>query len=144
MGRIALPQKTFTVFSVSPFEEDRIRLDQVFAGSGWKARGVRTCREALTLLRKNAAPVVICERDLPDGNWKDIWDALTLLTDPPALIVTSRLADEYLWAEVLNLGGWDVLAKPLDEKEVVRAVDSARRHWNGQRERARRVWEATA
>jgi hypothetical protein len=33
--------------------------------------------------------------------------------------VISRLADEYLWAEVLNLGGHDVLAKPLRQAEVL-------------------------
>jgi CheY-like chemotaxis protein len=38
--------------------------------------------------------------------------------DPPMLIVTSRLADDYLWAEALNLGAYDVLAKPFDASEV--------------------------
>jgi DNA-binding response OmpR family regulator len=55
---------------------------------------------------------VIAERDLPLGDWKDLLAAIRLLPDPPLLIVTSRLADEYLWAEVLNLGGHDVIAKP--------------------------------
>src|SRR5438552_14250965 len=37
--------------------------------------------------------------------------------DPhPFLIVTSRVADHSLWAEVLNLGGYDVLAHRLTEK----------------------------
>jgi FixJ family two-component response regulator len=43
--------------------------------------------------------------------------------------VTSRLADEYLWAEALNLGAYDVLAKPFDTSEVMRVVASAWRHW---------------
>lgn len=47
----------------------------------------------------------------------------------PLLIVTSRLADERLWAEVLNEGGWDVLAKPFDATEVVRVVETAWQHW---------------
>ncbi len=51
------------------------------------------------------------------------------LPDPPLLIVTSRLADEYLWAEALNLGAWDVLAKPFDREEVSRVLGFAWRHW---------------
>jgi len=47
------------------------------------------------------------------------------LSDPPLLIVASRLADEYLWAEALNLGAYDVLAKPFDADEVVRVLRSA-------------------
>jgi hypothetical protein len=46
---------------------------------------------------------------------------------PPQLVVTSRLADAYLWSEVLNLGGFDVLAKPLMEKEVRQVLDSVSR-----------------
>jgi hypothetical protein len=41
------------------------------------------------------------------------------------VVVTSRLADDYLWSEVLNLGGWDVLAKPFREQEVLYVLDSA-------------------
>jgi hypothetical protein len=65
--------------------------------------------------------VVICERSLPDGDWKD------LLGKTPRLIVTSDAADEALWAEVLNLGGNDVLAQPFDEQEVRRVVAMAGR-----------------
>ena len=48
----------------------------------------------------------------------------TLRLAPP-LVVTSRLADDYLWSEVLNLGGWDVLAKPFRQQEVLYVLDSA-------------------
>jgi len=45
-----------------------------------------------------------------------------------AVIVASRLADERLWAEVLNLGGYDLLAKPFDRDELVRVIAMAARH----------------
>jgi len=48
------------------------------------------------------------------------------------LIVASRLADDRLWAEALNLGAWDVLAKPFDRREVFRSVKSAWQHWHDQ------------
>jgi FixJ family two-component response regulator len=48
------------------------------------------------------------------------------------LIVASRLADERLWAEALNLGAWDVLAKPFNHIEVIRSVKSAWQHWHDQ------------
>ncbi|MSV28368.1 MAG: response regulator [Bryobacterales bacterium] len=127
---------------ISSFEEDHTSMGHVFRESNWTLRGVRTCREAAAVMRENPPPVVICERDLPDGNWKGILRELTLVAHPPALIVTSRLADEYLWVEVLNLGGYDVVAKPLAEREVRWAVDSAWRHWNGNGERSKRARNA--
>lgn len=62
--------------------------------------------------------MVISEQDVPGGGWKKILSALQQLSRPPLLVVTSRLADEYLWAEVLNPGGHDVLAKPFRAKEL--------------------------
>ncbi len=43
------------------------------------------------------------------------------------LIVSCRLADEHLWSEVLNAGGFNVMAQPFDEDELRRIVESARR-----------------
>ena len=82
-------------------------------------RTVNGFREASGHLSNAGNPVVICERSLPDGEWKD------LLGKTPRLIVTSHAADEALWAEVLNLGGYDVLAQPFDEQEVRRVLTMA-------------------
>jgi len=55
------------------------------------------------------------------------------LPDPPFLVVTSRLADDRLWAEALNLGAYDVLAKPFDKTEVNRIVRSAWLRWTNRK-----------
>lgn len=47
------------------------------------------------------------------------------LPNSPRLLVVSRYADERLWAEVLNLGGYDVLLKPFEPMEVTRVVAAA-------------------
>ena len=54
------------------------------------------------------------------------------LPNAPSLIVASRLADDRLWGEALNLGAWDVLAKPFDPTEVIRSLHSAWRRWHDQ------------
>jgi DNA-binding response OmpR family regulator len=46
--------------------------------------------------------------------------------------VTSRTADECLWAEVLNLGGYDVLAKPFNSNEFIQVVSTAWRRWKSE------------
>lgn len=89
---------------------------------------VRNCREARQLLYKTSVEVVICERDLPDGSWRDVLESTAGLLDPPPVIVTSRLADDRFWLEVLNAGGYDVLAKPWDKREARRTIALARRY----------------
>lgn len=123
------------ILVVSPFEEDLLSLQQIFSGSNWILRGTRTCGEALALLRESRVSVIICESDLPNGDWKNMLEELAQAAAAPHLIVTSRLADQYLWAEVLNLGGYDVLEKPFDAQEVRRIVTLAQRHWENHRKR---------
>ena len=66
--------------------------------------------------------MVICERDLMPGTWIDLMKHLQSMPHPPYLIVTSKFADEHVWVEALNLGAWDVLAKPFNRSDVNRTV----------------------
>ena len=91
---------------------------------------------ARALVQNLDISVVLCERDLTPGTWIDMLDHTSCLPHPASLIVTSRLADDRLWSEVLNLGGWDVLAKPFDRVEVIRSVGLAWEHWHHQIETA--------
>ena len=120
--QINMANKREIVLSISPFRQDHDFLRSVLG----RISEVCTCREAVALFNREKTAVLICERDLPDGNWKDILGLIAPVPYPPRLIVTSRLADEHLWSEVLNLGGYDVLAKPFDVKEVSRVMALAR------------------
>ena len=110
---------------ISPVEEDHNALQQLFQQHGWNLHATKSLDSGSTFLRENAVSVVITERDLAVGNWKDVLNAIHGLREPPLLLVISRIADNSLWAEALNLGVYDVLAKPLVQAEVVRVLTSA-------------------
>jgi DNA-binding NtrC family response regulator len=118
-----------TVLSVSPMEEDGFSLQSIFNHSKWKLNKTHSLASALAFLQAQKTPVVFCERDLRPGTWSDLLEQITRLPYAPAVIVSSRLADDRLWAEALNLGAWDVLAKPFEKSEVLRAVSAAWLHW---------------
>lgn len=125
-----------TILSISPFEEDHARL-QGIVGRVSKVVAAQSFSTAKRLLVSPNVFLVICERDSPPTTWIECLDYIQSLPTPPFLIVTSRLADERLWAEVLNLGGWDVLAKPFDDREVLRTVRSTmeRYRYSGESDR---------
>jgi DNA-binding NtrC family response regulator len=123
---------SLNVLSVSPLEDDHISLQMIIRRSTWILHKANRLAPALEILRHHGISVVVCERDLLPGRWADLLDGINNLSQPPSLIVTSRLADERLWGEALNLGAWDVLAKPFQHQEVVRSIKSAWRHWYGQ------------
>ena len=121
------------VLSISPTEEDHTALKRILSRpestasteSKWAIYPAVALESALPVLRENPIAIVLSERDLVPGTWKDVLAETLNLSDPPLLIVASRLADGYLWAEALNLGAYDVLAKPFDDDEVFRVLRSA-------------------
>lgn len=126
---LPVEREAVKVLLVSPLDDDQRFLTQILRHSKWKYYVARSRAEALTFLRDNTVPVLICEADLGDGTWRDLLDETSGREHAPLLIVTSRFADDALWAEVLNLGGYNVLAQPFDSREVFRVVGNAWLHW---------------
>ena len=123
------PVKAAVALCGQSLAADRVRLREILSLGNWKLQEASNCSEALTLLSGQNVPVLLCERDHADGNWEDLLMAVAKLPAPPNLIVFSRLADESLWAKVLNLGGFDVLMTPFEVEEVLRVTFAAWRRW---------------
>jgi DNA-binding NtrC family response regulator len=120
------------VLAVSPSESDHTALSHIFGHTAWEFDSARTLRQASEKLFDAVSlvsPLVLCDEVLPDGSWKDMLRLVQQQPDPNYLIVTSQRADDRLWAEVLNLGAYDVLAKPFHSTEVFRSVGLAWRQW---------------
>jgi DNA-binding response OmpR family regulator len=109
---------------------DRVRLREILSQGNWELHEASGCSQALALLRSQRIPVLLCERGHADSGWKELLEATARLPAPPNLIVFSRLADESLWAEVLNLGGFDVLMRPFEPEEVLRVTFAAWSRWD--------------
>ena len=127
-------EKTSAVLSVSPLDADHLSLEAIIGDSSVTLLKARDLMSARLLLQQHDIATVVCERDLLPGTYIDLLEQIKAMPNPPSLIVASRLADERLWAEALNLGAWDVLATPFDRNEVVRSVRSGWQHWRGRRE----------
>lgn len=124
-----------TALLLGSFETDRSLLQDIFRCYGWELIEARGLREGLTSLRRRPVQVVIASAAPARWTWKDLLARLHEMSRPPQLIVTSRTADDSLWAEVLNFGGYDLLAEPLQRDEVERVVAGACR--SAELERAR-------
>jgi len=138
MVKQSLPHPPFvSALAVGATENDQVELERIFRECGWTLGWARTRSEARDFMKTTPVRVVISERELPEGGWLEMLDELMQHSEPPALLVTSRLADDSFWAEVLNRGAYDVLAQPLDREEVARVVGAAARHVDNERQRRR-------
>ena len=129
---------TSPVLLVSARTEDHDSLRGIFHGSKWELQTAWTTRAGRKVIQHDhrEIPVVICQHSLPDGEWKLLLTGLDRVAVRPSLIVSSPLADDRLWAEVLNLGAFDLLlGAPFEPEEVLRVTESA---WCAQNSAARR------
>lgn len=67
--------------------------------------------------------VALLPAALPEGiDWWTIWGELAHLTRRPAILVYAPSANFHLWAEVLDAGGYDVVAEPFTRETLREAV----------------------
>jgi DNA-binding response OmpR family regulator len=107
---------------VSASAGDARALREIAGLSRWLVVNVPDLAGARAVVDKLRPRLVVCDTEIEGhGTWRD------LLTGPDSeprflLVVASRLADEALWSEVLNLGGLDLLRKPFAAEEVARVL----------------------
>jgi DNA-binding response OmpR family regulator len=123
------PEAFVSALAIGEFESDRALLHDVFTSAGWRLFVAKDRRHAMHFLERHPVQVVLAESELPNWNWKKVLNDLRRLAQPPQLIVASRTADDYLWSEVLNIGGYDVLPQPLERDETERVIAAAGRHF---------------
>jgi DNA-binding NtrC family response regulator len=121
-----------SILSVSSDDEDHRSMRAILRHSNWNLFTANTIGETFRFLEDHDVPVMVCERNLVDGSWKDLLKIMAFNERAPRVIVASALADECLWSEVLNLGAYDVLFKPLNASELFRVASGAARSWREQ------------
>ena len=102
-------QQRAPIVFVSASAEDARTFRELVDGTRWLVVNVPDLAGANAVIDKLRPRLVMCDTEIEGcGSWRD------LLQGRPgfALIVVSRHVDEALRAEVLKLGGSDVLGKP--------------------------------
>jgi DNA-binding response OmpR family regulator len=132
------PGEVISILAVSAADDEISFLEHFAARSRWKVERVGSCAEAASCLEREDVAVVLCSSQLPDGTWKAVIAEAGAHSCRPPVIVMTAAADDRLWSEVLDSGGYDVVAKPLDAREVTQVVSLAWRQWHETRVRAGR------
>jgi DNA-binding NtrC family response regulator len=128
-----LMQAPVTVLSVTPFAEDHEVLAGIFHPYGWMLHRASTLGAGTRFLWSQSISLVVGERDLPPHTWRERLVEVGTIPETAPVIVTSRHADDYLWAEALNLGAYGVLAKPFNVAEVRSTLTIAAFKWGWKR-----------
>jgi DNA-binding NtrC family response regulator len=127
-------EEKITVLVITSASEDRESLETFARRLDWDIRAAGSCENALEQLPKARTAVILCDRNLTGVDWRDALAKLAAAASRCAIVLMSPVNDEYLWEEVIRLGGYDVLAKPLQEDQTTRVVNLA---WSYAKEKLR-------
>ena len=117
------------VLVITVSTEDQRYYGSLRARGQWDIVTIHSVPEALYLLSTEAFSIVLCDRDLPGWDWRDVLTMIVQTAPQICFLLTSRVDDEYLWREVVLHGGYDILAKPLSDRVVMQTLQRAWSYW---------------
>jgi DNA-binding NtrC family response regulator len=95
----------------------------------WRVFRADTIADALSTIINHKVNTIVMSSDLEDGSWLEMIHALQPCRNAPRVLVASPQADDRLWLDVLEHGGYDLLAMPFDRSEILRVVPMAFLSW---------------
>jgi DNA-binding NtrC family response regulator len=111
----------FRILFISGCLDDARRLSQMLQPLPVELDRAQSLRQARNMLETRSYRVILTSALLPDATWLDVLET----AGPVPVIVTDPQADARLWSEVLNRGGYDLLAQPFYAPEVRRVLGNA-------------------
>jgi DNA-binding NtrC family response regulator len=118
-----------SVLAITPDWRERQHLDEIAQQAHWSLDFASTLESGRETLRHAVRSVIICDRDLPDCDWRDVVGTLVAVAPGSVVLLASSTDDESLWEEVVRAGGYDVLRKPFEFERVAHAVHFAWMYW---------------
>jgi DNA-binding NtrC family response regulator len=115
------------ILVASPELESRRALTATLNQEGWDTVCASRVTECRDIVAAQSISLVLCDRCLADGTYRDLLAAVRSLNHKVRVIVMSRVADWDEYLEVLQHGGFELIASPCRPTDVMWAIIQARR-----------------
>ena len=119
------PEKRFRILVVTMFLGDRLLLEQLGKQHGWELRFTNSPLEGFALASQSHFEMILCDRNQLGHPWREVMGRLSEISPRSCILLVSPVNIDYLWRDVLQQGGYDVLTRPLREKAVLHMVEAA-------------------
>lgn len=107
--------------------QDLRPLESILARPDWDLISVADVDNAARVLRVNRGRIVLLDRDGAGAAWRTVLERLAESSRGASILLVSRVSDDYLWNEVIQAGGYDVVTKPFRKHELLTAIHFALR-----------------
>lgn len=122
---------SFTIGTVlaSNQPNDLSSLDLLLHGSAWELIKVSTCGEATQAIRRQRAPIVLCDVMLEGQPWQITLRKLRMARSGCGVVFLSNEPDPDLSREIAEHNGLDLLVRPLQREPVFHSLFLAYGRW---------------
>lgn len=107
--------------------EDVQELNLLLEDSPWELTAVPELEEANTAVRAASAPIVLFDRDAAPS-WQRAIKGFVKSRRSACVVLLSNVSDQYLWDEVVQQGGFDLLPRPFRKEQVLSTLVFAYAH----------------
>lgn len=119
------PEGRVRILALSMPLEDRFLLERLGKQHGWELRFTSAPREGFALAARDHFDLILCDRTQDGYPWREVMERLAASSPRSCILLVSPVNDDYLWGDVLQQGGYDVLIRPFREKAVLQSIDAA-------------------
>ena len=113
------------ILAVSISLDDIFLLEYLANQHEWEMKFAGSPQEAFRLAQCGGFDLILCGRNQPGYPWREVMDRLAASSPRSCILLVAPTKDDYLWWDVLNHRGFDVLICPMREEIVLRAIDRA-------------------
>ena len=122
-----IPEGRLKILALSIFLQDRLLLERLGKQYNWELRFTNSPTEAFNWVSQSQFEIILCDRNQPGYPWREVMDRLAKSSPRSCILLISPINDDYLWSDVLQWGGYDVLMRPLRAEVVLHLVNAAKR-----------------
>jgi DNA-binding NtrC family response regulator len=122
-GAVLMP-----VLLASERDDDYQNLTALLDNTKWSVERAKSWSDVSSFCDRVVNQVVLLDRHFQGSDWRY---SVSSLPNPAAnrcLILLSDVSDPYLWNELVQHGGFDVLARPFECSALLRTLAFAQKH----------------
>ena len=112
------------VIAIVPFPAEFALIQASLSAEGIEVLPASCLLDAILYQLTGRASVILYDADAPE-HWREALEQFLLLRPASRVVFLSRLADDHMWIDVLDQGGYDLLMKPLRAEELRGTVRNA-------------------
>jgi CheY-like chemotaxis protein len=121
------PKRRRRILVVAISLVDRVLLEQLGRQHDWEIRFTNSANCGFALAEQSHFELILCDRNQVGFPWREVIRRLAAISPRSCILLVSPVNMDYVWQDVLQQGGYDVLIRPLREKAVLDVISAAER-----------------